>query len=289
MRARSGTMPSSSSSYTVRRYISVVSISSLTRPLCLTGGRARAPVPVVPWSRSRRSSTVPLRSGNGGYVCGLLGRRMARRLDRPSSRRTLLQPPPLDTTLTWEEDDDVDELRLVTAGGAMIGTAVTGSFDRDPPPVSRADAEASAGAAAYPGFTNHPFDHCFTCGTKRGEGDGLRIFAARCADDRTATAWSPHAAFAEPDGASERPVAWAGLDCPGGWAADFAERPMVLGRMTGQVLRRPRPGEELFATGRLDEHTGRKFLTSTALYTRDGELIGRAEQTWIQIDIADFV
>jgi hypothetical protein len=58
--------------------------------------------------------------------------------------------------------------------------------------------------------------------------------------------------------------------------------------MTGQVARRPRPGEDLLATGQLDEHTGRKFFTSTALYTRDGELLGRAEQTWIEVKIADF-
>jgi hypothetical protein len=63
---------------------------------------------------------------------------------------------------------------------------------------------------------------------------------------------------------------------------------MVLGRMTAEVLRRPRPDEDLLATGRLDEHVGRKFFTSTALYTPAGELLGRAEQTWIQIELAEF-
>jgi hypothetical protein len=223
----------------------------------------------------------PMRSGNGGYVCGMLGDEHGADI----STSTLKQPPPLDTPLTWERDGD--EVRLVTAGGAIIGTSITGSFDRDPVPCPT-EAEAEAGHAAYPGFHTHPFDHCFTCGTKRSEGDGLRLFAGPCADDRTATAWSPHEAFAGADGALNVPVTWATLDCPGGWAADFAKRPMVLGRMTGQVLRRPRPGEDLYATGRLDEHIDRKFLTSTALYTRDGELLGRAEQTWIEIEIADF-
>jgi hypothetical protein len=223
----------------------------------------------------------PMRSGNGGYVCGLLGDEHGAEI----STSTLKQPPPLDTPLTWERDGD--EVRLVTAGGAIIGTAVTGSFDRDPVPCPT-EAEAAAGHAAYPGFHTHPFDHCFTCGTKRTEGDGLRLFAGPCAEHRTATAWSPHEAFAQPDGALNVPVSWAALDCPGGWAANFAEHTMVLGRMTGQVLRRPRPGDDLFATGRLDEHTGRKFLTSTALYTHDGELLGRAEQTWIEIEMADF-
>ena len=223
----------------------------------------------------------PMRSGNGGYVCGLLGHEHGADI----TTSTLRQPPPLDTPLTWERDGD--ELRLVTAGGAIIGTAVTGSFERDVVPCPT-DAEAEAGHAAYPGFTHHPFDHCFTCGPKRAEGDGLRVFAGPCADHRTATAWTPHEAFAEADGALSVPVSWATLDCPGGWAADFSERPMVLGRMTGQILRRPRPGEDLRATGRLDETAGRKYLTSTALYTHDGELLGRAEQVWIKIDVADF-
>ena len=223
----------------------------------------------------------PLRSGNGGYVCGLLGQEHGAEI----ATSTLRQPPPLDTPLTWERDGD--ELRLVTAGGAIIGTATTGSFARDPVPCPT-EAEAAEGHAAYPGFNQHPFDHCFTCGTQRAEGDGLRVFAGPCDDDRTATAWSPHEAFAQPDGFVAFPVTWAVMDCPGGWAADFAERAMVLGRMTAQVLRRPRPSEGLLVTGRLDAHESRKHLTSTALYTREGELLGRAEQTWIDVDVSEF-
>jgi hypothetical protein len=225
----------------------------------------------------------PVRSGNGGYVCGLLGDEHGRTGGPITS--TLRQPPPLDTPLTWEREDD--EVRLVTAGGALIGTAVSGAFDREPVPCPT-EQQAAAGLAAYPGFHTHPFDHCFTCGTARGEGDGLRLFAGPYDERITAAPWSPHPAFGQPDGALTLPVSWAALDCPGGWAADFSAYPMVLGRMTAEVIRRPRPGEELLATGELAERTGRKFLTGTALYTRDGELIGRAEQTWLEIDIADF-
>lgn len=223
----------------------------------------------------------PERSGNGGYVCGLLAEEHGATI----STSTLRQPPPLDTPLTWEQDGD--DVRLLTAGGATIGSAVTGSFARDPVPCPTLE-EAETGLAAYPGFHHHPFDHCFTCGTKRGEGEGLRLFTGHYADGHTAGPWSPHEAFAQPDGALSLPVAWAALDCPGGWAANFAEHTMVLGRMTAEVVRSPRPGEQLLATGRLDERDGRKFLTSTTLYTREGEMLGRAEQTWIEIAIADF-
>jgi hypothetical protein len=223
----------------------------------------------------------PLRSANGGYACGLLAEEHGSEI----STSTLREPPPLDSPMTWERDGD--ELRLVTAGGAIVGSVVTGSFAREPVPCPT-EAEATTGLADYPGFHDHLFDHCFTCGTQRSEGDGLRIFPGPCGPRRTATPWTPHEAFAEADGSVGIPVTWAALDCPGGWSVGFDKVAMVLGRMTGHVLRRPRPGEKLLATGRLDAQEGRKYLASTALYAIGGELLGRAEQTWIQVDVADF-
>jgi hypothetical protein len=227
----------------------------------------------------------PLHSGNGGYVAGLL----AQELGGPEPvTSTLRTPPPLDVPLSWEHDDN--EVRLLTAGGAVVGSASPGTFARDVMPRPTLE-EAAAGHANYPGFTRHPFDHCFTCGTARDEGDGLRLFAGPIDPARpglTATPWTPHEAFGGGDGAIDYPVAWAALDCPGGWAADFSRHTMVLGRMTAQVHRRPHAGEPCISVGHLESQEGRKFLTDTALYTEDGELLGRAEQTWIEIDIAAF-
>lgn len=224
----------------------------------------------------------PLRSGNGGWVCGLLADEWARRDGPTVVTSNLLQPPPLDTTLTWEEDEEAGELRLLTAGGAVIGTATQGTFAADPPPVV-SPADADAGAAAYPGYTNHPFDHCFTCGTARDPGDGLRIFSGPIADGRTAAPWHVHPAFADDDGLIPTPVTWAGLDCPGGWAGGFPDDVILLGRLTAEVLRLPAPGETLLATGWQRAREGRKRMTSTALYTDDGSLVGRSEQVWIAV------
>jgi hypothetical protein len=224
----------------------------------------------------------PLKSGNGGWVCGLLAAEWARRNGPTVVTSTLLQPPPLDTTLTWEEDEEASELRLLTAGGAVIGTATPGRFAADPAPiVTRADAER--GAAEYPGHDHHPFDHCFTCGTAREPGDGLRIFTGPIDDERTAAPWDVHPAFADEDGRIPTPITWAGLDCPGGWAAGFPDDVMLLGRLTAEVVRAPEPGESLLATGWRRSSEGRKRLTSTALYTDDGALVGRSEQVWITV------
>lgn len=224
----------------------------------------------------------PEHSGNGGYVAGLLAHEVG--TDVPVTS-TLKLPPPLDVPLSWERDGD--QVRLLTAGGAIVGEAAPGAFAREAPACPSVQ-QAEQGLANYPGFTHHPFDRCFTCGTDRGEGDGLRLFTGPIGGNRTAAPWTPHAAFGGTDGALDTPLTWAALDCPGGWAADFTAQTMVLGRMTAQVLRAPKVDENLLSVGELSAHEGRKFITDTALYTLDGELLGRAEQIWIQINLKNF-
>lgn len=230
----------------------------------------------------------PERSGNGGYVCGLLAEEHGGSGGGPVTAM-LRVPPPLDTPLSWEHapaGEGAAEVRLETHGGAVVGTAVAGELVREP--VRFADAETvEAGRAAYPGFHHHPFDHCFTCGTARDDGDGLRIFTGPVGESHTAGPWEAHPAFAV-DGLIPTPIAWAALDCPGGWAADFSAQAMVLGRMTAELLAPLEPGVRYHAGGRLDGREGRKFFTSTALHRPDGELVGRAEQVWIEVDPAAF-
>ena len=92
--------------------------------------------------------------------------------------------------------------------------------------------EARAATAAFPGWRQHAFPTCFTCGTDRAEGDGLRVFpgpddvgrgAARAGGVGVDAAPEHHRGLArvrrrrtarQPVG-----VAWAALDCSGGWAA----------------------------------------------------------------------
>lgn len=232
-----------------------------------------------------RQFNGPPESGNGGWVSGLIA---AARLEQdpaePVSAR-LRMPPPLDTPLAWEHD--ASETRLMTHGGAVVGTATAGAFRREAPPFVDA-AGVDAGLAAYLGFHSHPFGDCFTCGTARGEGDGLRIFTGPLGEGLTAGPWHVHPAFDRGDGTADLPVAWAALDCPGGWAADFSAQPMLLGTMTAQLLKAPEVGRTYHCVGRLSGQEGRKFFTDVALYTPEGDLVGRSEQIWIQIDLADY-
>lgn len=230
----------------------------------------------------------PDNSGNGGYVSGLIAGALtptgSGAVGGPVTTR-LRVPPPLGEELSWEHD--FGEVRLVAGQDAVVGVSRPGSFQREPAPYVGAE-RVEQGRAAYPGFVHHPFDRCFTCGTARVDGDGLRLFTGPIGDDLTAGPWHAAPAFAGPDGLLPGPIVWAALDCPGGWAADFTVQPMVLGEMTAEVLRPITPGETYHAVGHLHHRDGRKFFTDTALYTPTGDLLGRAEQIWIEIDIANF-
>lgn len=234
----------------------------------------------------------PDNSGNGGYVSGLIAEQLP--ADVRVRRSQLQVPPPLETALNWRLEGD--SVSLVEGTDVVIGTSTTGTFTAAPPECPTPE-QAAEGLAAYPGFREHPFDRCFTCGTARGEGDGLRLFTGPidtgansigATDIVVAGPWRPHPVFGGSDGRLSVPVTWAALDCPGGWAVDFAKSPIVLGRMTARIDELPVVGAPYLSVGGLRRREGRKFFTETALYTLDGELMGRAEQIWFAIDIEKF-
>lgn len=228
----------------------------------------------------------PRSSGNGGYTCGILAHRMTDQLHCTAAiASTLRKPPPLGTPLTWR--DTARSVALTGDDGEVIGVAEAGSFEAGPPAFPGLDV-AKRATAAYEGHQHHPFDTCFTCGTARGEGDGLRVFSGPFDTDMVAAVWTPHAAFAGANGRLAYEFAWAAMDCPGGWAAHVDQTPMVLGRMTAIVEFLPRAGEECVVVGGLMRVEGRKHFTNTALYTAGGSLLGHAEQIWVSIDLDDF-
>ncbi|PSK98241.1 hypothetical protein CLV30_12027 [Haloactinopolyspora alba] len=214
----------------------------------------------------------PADSGNGGYVAGLL----ADGLGTGPVTVTLRHPPPLETSLETTRDDGGVRLH---DGATLVAEAVAEREDGDlvsvpPVPVD----EARAAARTYPGHTKHPFPECFVCGTTRAHGDGMRLFPGRLGDGRTACVWD-----VEPTEARAREFVWAALDCPGGWAAPLEGRPMVLGRLTAQVLDTAAAAEACVAMGDYQGTEGRKTWTTSSVYGADGRLLGRARATWIAL------
>ena len=215
----------------------------------------------------------PAGSGNGGWSAGALAAYVD--ADGGAVEVTLRQPPPLDTPMEVVEDDGV----------------VTAMHEGAPALVARRAALAPEGVAAvstaiareaatrYPGLEQHPFPTCFSCGTAREPGDGLRIFPGRVDDldgrPRVAAPWVA--------GEADLRVVWAALDCAGAWAADMEDRMMVLGRMTAEVLGTPVAGEEHVVVGLARGSEGRKHRTATTVVDPRGAVLGRAEQVWIEV------
>ena len=215
----------------------------------------------------------PAGSGNGGWSAGALAAYVD--ADGGAVEVTLRQPPPLDTPMEVVEDDGV--MTAMHEGAPALVARRAALAPEGVPAVSMALAREAA--TRYPGLEQHPFPTCFTCGTDREPGDGLRIFPGRVDDldgrPRVAAPWVT--------GEADLRVVWAALDCAGAWAADMEDRMMVLGRMTAEVLGTPVAGEEHVVVGLARGSEGRKHRTATTVVDPRGAVLGRAEQVWIEV------
>lgn len=214
----------------------------------------------------------PARSGNGGWSAGAL----AAALDVPVVTVRLRRPPPLETPLRLGERDG---WTVATDPGSAHEVVLQARASTDPlTPVAAVDAgTARAAEASYAGLVDHPFPTCFSCGTAREPGDGLRIFPGPVGPGRAAATWTPDASVTVP-------VTWAALDCAGAWAAGVEERPMVLAQFSVRVDALPAAGQEHVVVGELRGAEGRKVRTATSAYSPDGRLVGTAEAVWILVD-----
>ena len=244
----------------------------------------------------------PPSSGNGGWTAGALAALLERdelpdnRVDAwPAIRVALRQPPPLDSPMEVASEGGET---VATFGGSVVARAALYDDElavAEPVPAT----EARNAMASYPGLTSHPFPTCFSCGVDREEGDGLRIFPGRVADQdgatRIAATWIPHPSVAEDFHAYADDVrraslatTWAALDCIGGWAGDLTERLMVLAGMTARVDTLPVIGEEHVVVGLARGSEGRKTFTASTLYDADGRVVACAEHVWVAVDPAAF-
>ncbi len=222
----------------------------------------------------------PPKSGNGGYVSGVL----AEALGGGVVETTLRAPPPLDQPLELSFAGDGVVMRdgereIASARRAEIGFK---------PPGAPSYEETLRATTRFSEYAEHIFETCFVCGPAREAGDGMRLFAGPDdEDDMVAAPWTPDASVVIDGEVPERMV-WAALDCPGYFALRQPGLPAVLGRMTAEVRRTPRAGERCIVGGWLIERGERKQRAGTAVFGADGEMLARAETVWIRINKAAF-
>ncbi len=232
----------------------------------------------------------PPKSGNGGYVCGLL----AGHIDGRSAEITLRAPPPLGRPLDIVPGaDGAVELR---DGDRILATGRPSQLDIPNIPIaSYAEAEDAVRRTPFDAG-NHSLPMCFVCGPARAPGDGLRIFAGPLrprAGRRTGTfaaSWIPDANLAGNDGDAAAEFVWASLDCPtgyagmaGAWGLSPGDS-ILLGRMSAKVDRRPKPGERCVVVAWPTGREGRKLFAGSALLGMGGEVLAIAQTTWLSVD-----
>lgn len=216
----------------------------------------------------------PPESGNGGWTAGLVATLLP---GAPAVTVRLQSPPPLETDLQAGTGDDGTV--TVTAGSVPVATARPAERLVASIPSVVDVATAQACGDAYEGLREHPFPTCFSCGTGRRDGLGLRPGrVAGRADGVYAAAWTPTEVTPE--------IVWAAIDCPGGWSAGIAGRPMVLGTMTAQIDALPVVGEPHVVLAWPIGEEGRRHRSGTVLLDGLGRILARAEATWIAVDPA---
>ena len=223
----------------------------------------------------------PPNSGNGGFVCGLLGKEIA----GPSTvaLRALI---PLDTPLNLESSKDA--VRLLGREGTIIAEARRATSALPEPPIAPTLEQARAAGARCPVIEKPFHPPCFTCSSIREEGDGLRILPGQvegAAAGEIACVWTPHQAFANSEGFIPQEIVWAALDCPGSlaWIVKTGMGGGLLGTMSAEVTTLPRAGQPTIVTAWPIEQSGRKFVAGVAMFDVEGRLIARGSQIWISL------
>ena len=223
----------------------------------------------------------PPNSGNGGYVCGVL----SQGVEGPATA-VLRAPVPLDKELALEARDGGNV--LLGEADALIGQGGPATQALPKPPPSPGLEAARAAAQRHIGLSQRVHPICFTCGSERADGDGLRVLPGQVEGAETgmvACVWTPHANFARADGTVGAEIVWAALDCPGyfAWVEREGRHGALLGTMTGEVVAPVKAGEEHVVVAWPIQKDGRKEIAGTALYDAEGRLMARSLQVWISM------
>lgn len=216
----------------------------------------------------------PPGSANGGYCAGLLANTLAGAVEV-----TLRSPPPLEHPLSVHSAPERVELR---DGEQLVAEARAVALDLDVPAAPSFE-HAVELSRHYCGHRRHHFPGCFVCGPARAAGDGLRIFpGAERGGELVAAPFRPDVSLRDDRAALGSEFVWAALDCVGYFAGAVPDYPIaLLGRMTAEVLGSIEFDEPCVVIGWSLGREGRKLQAGTAIFGANGQLRGRARQTWL--------
>jgi hypothetical protein len=230
----------------------------------------------------------PVASGNGGYSAGLA----AQFLGKGAAEATLRAAIPLEQTLRAHATDTGLDIMTDDAATRILVMSLKPTRLEEPRIKSPGLVAAEVAAATFRSAEDHVLPTCFVCGPARAPGDGLRIFTDWLKDPAgvdnpnmfpiVAAPWTPTPDLTDATGRIAPEFLWAALDCPGAFAVD--KQPILLGRMSAQILERPRADRPIVAVAWSTGKERRKHFAGAALFSDAGDLLAFSEQTWIEID-----
>ncbi len=231
----------------------------------------------------------PHDSGNGGYCAGLVAQLLP---NADAVEATLRAAIPLDQTLRLHPTTEGVDVMTDDASTRILIMSLRRTHLETPDIKSPGLEAATVASATYRNPEDHVLPNCFVCGPARAEGDGLRIFPDWLKEPSgldnpnsfpiVAAPWRPTAELADSTGRIGAEFIWAALDCPGAFAID--KEPILLGRMSAKIIKRPTPEAPLIAVAWSRGQDRRKHFAGSALFTKAGALLAFSEQTWIQIE-----
>ncbi|MBT8083582.1 MAG: hypothetical protein HKN35_05755 [Woeseia sp.] len=178
----------------------------------------------------------------------------------------------------------------------IVATAIPATARVSITAVPDFDVACAASERTFPAAL-HKIPQCFVCGPGRNHGDGLRIHVGPVdpADSEwsgtLAAPWVPAAALADGQGEVGAEFVWAALDCPTAYACGSLDGmpPVLLGRQTVSVARRPRAGEHCVVVATQTGHDGRKYFADAVLVGADGQQIAVCNAIWIEVSEAQLL
>jgi len=216
---------------------------------------------------------------NGGYVAGLL----AEQLPGSPVEVTLRGPTPLGARLRVKWGAEAIDLCLADTGRTAEARRAA-RFDCQPPVISW-DAVLATEALPYAGADG--FELCFACGPDVPSKHSLGVFPRPlAAGGAVACLWRPPAWAGDGQEQTRERYVWAALDCSGGFAIDLGKPVgMVLtGRLTTEVVRSPRVGEECAVLGWPVGSDGRKHFVRSAVLSKEGGLLAHTLAVWLEVE-----
>ena len=219
---------------------------------------------------------------NGGYVCGLL----AKRLDGAGSSIRLRRPTPLEKRLEIRRVNSA-AVELLDRGELLVRADAVSVDIALPSAIPTVEQARGAAVAPEEARMTHPVPGCFGCGPDRSSAEAVRLLPGPVAGDAAglfATSWIPPVGLADEDLLVPSEIVWSALDRPSSFVAvPGGARLHVLAQLDGKVLRSVKAGVEHVVIAWPGDIDGRRRIGDAASVNSQGELCGISRGTWIEL------